>query len=306
MESFQSESEIETLAQARELLARQSEEIKQLQRQLGRENFAQKLRKLLISARASSTIVTPFTQAHLLEMVVSTASKVIGAKAASLFLIEETTQALFFEVAIGPVAQEIKKYRVPPGQGIVGLVVATGQTMAVTKVNEHANFEREIASAVNYIPENLLCVPLFYDGRVIGALEFLDKIGQSSFGQEDIEILGLFANIAAMAIAQSQANSDQQKLLLHSLLAFVKDSEGDKDEIEQSLRAGIQDYSDWLNESDELNTKAQQLALLIQEIIYADEQECELCITILQGIIGNLHQRSQFAVTMSGTGRFRS
>ncbi len=306
MESFQSESKIETLVQAKELLARQSEEIKQLQRQVGRENFAQKLRKLLISTKASSTIVTPFTQTHLLEMVVSTASKVIGAKAGSLFLIEETTQDLFFEVAIGPVAQEIKKYRVPPGQGIVGLVVATGQTMAVTKVNEHANFEREIAAAVNYIPENLLCVPLFYDGRVIGALEFLDKIGQTSFGQEDIEILGLFANIAAMAIAQSQANSDQQKLLLHSLLMFVKDAEGDKDEIEQNLRAGIQDYSDWLNESDELNTKAQQLASLVQEIIYTDEQECELCITILQGIVGNLRQRTQFAVTMSGAGGSRS
>ena len=306
MESFQSGSEIETLAQAKELLARQSEEIKQLQRQVGRENFAQKLRKLLISAQASHTIVKPFTQTHLLEMVVSTASKVIGAKAGSLFLIEETTQDLFFEVAFGPVAQEIKKYRVPPGQGIVGLVVATGQTMAVTKVNEHANFEREIATAVNYIPENLLCVPLFYDGRVIGALEFLDKIGQTSFGQEDIEMLGLFANIAAMAIAQSQASSDQQKLLLHSLLMFVKDAEEDKDELEQNLRAGIQDYSDWLNESDELDTKAQQLASLVQEIISTDEQECELSITILQGIVSNLRQRTQFAVAMSGTGGLRS
>jgi GAF domain-containing protein len=306
MGSFQSESEIETLAQAKDLLARQAEEIKQLQQQLVREDFAQKLRKLLISSQASSTVFAPFTHTHVLEMVVHTAARVIGSKAASLFLIEETTQDLFFEVAIGPVAQEIKKYRVPPGQGIVGLVVATGQAMAVTNVSENIHFEKEIAFAVNYIPENMLCVPLFYDGRIIGALEFLDKIGQPSFGPEDIEILGLFANIAAMAIAQSQANIDQQKLLLRSLMAFAQDAEGDESATEKSLGEGIQVYMDWLSENDELNTKAQQLALLLQEIIYTGEQECELCITILQGIIGNLRQRNQFTPMTSNAGSRRS
>ncbi len=300
MEFLHPEHEIQTLAQAKDLLAHQAEEIKQLQQQLSRETFAKKMRMLLITARTFSTIFAPFTYTHLLEKIVQTASEVIAAKAASLFLIEETTQALFFEVATGPVAQEIKKYRVLPGQGIVGVVVATGQAMAVTNVSEHEAFHREIASAVNYIPETILCVPLFYDGRVIGALELLDKIGQPSFGPEDITTLGLFANIAAMAIAQSQANGDQQKLLVRLLLTFAKDA--GSQETETEIREGIQAFAHWIDEEDTLNTKAQQLALLIQEVIYTGEQECELCITILQGIIGNLRQKYQLASMASNAG----
>ncbi len=305
MEFSHPEHEIRTLAQAKDLLTHQAEEIKLLQQRLSRETFAQKMRMLLITSRAFSTVFAPFTYTHLLETIVQTASEVIAAKAASLFLIEETTQALFFEVATGPVAQEIKKYRVPPGQGIVGLVVATGQAMAVTNVSDHESFHREIASAVNYIPENILCVPLFYDGRIIGALELLDKIGQPSFGAEDITTLGQFANIAAMAIAQSQANGDQQKLLAHLLLTFAKSADSNGAETEKEVQEGIQAFSQWIDEGDRLNTKAQQLAMLIQEIIYEGEQECELCITILQGIIGNLRQKYQFASMASSAGSFR-
>ena len=54
-------------------------------------------------------------------MIVEAAAQVISARAASLFLVNEETQELIFEVALGQKAQEVKKFSVPLGHGIAGL-----------------------------------------------------------------------------------------------------------------------------------------------------------------------------------------
>src|SRR5689334_12925938 len=118
----QPEDIVKALATAQETIERQAREIDMLRRQAEHEQFAQTLRKLLLSARNTNVILAPFTRAHLLEMVVTTAAQVISARSGSLFLIDEKAQDLVFEVAIGPAAQEVKKFRVPLGHGIAGMV----------------------------------------------------------------------------------------------------------------------------------------------------------------------------------------
>src|SRR5436305_2853680 len=221
MKQLPPEDEVETLAQAQETIALQSKELQELRQRVAREQFAPELRKMLISSKNTSIILAPFTRLHLLEMVVTTAAQVISARSGSLFLIDKEGQELIFEVAIGPAAQEVKKFRVPLGHGIAGIVAMSGQPMAIANAPQDERFAIDIATFVNYIPKSILCVPLFYDDRVIGALELLDKIGADSFSLKDIEFLGLFANIAAVAIAQSQAYHDEQTMLTSLMQAFA-------------------------------------------------------------------------------------
>lgn len=276
---------VQALAQAQETVARQTREIEILRQQFGAEQFAQTLRKLLVSAQNTNIILSPFTRDHLLEMVVATSASVIAARSGSLFLLDEEAQDLTFEVAIGPVAQEVKKFRVPLGHGIAGMVALSGQPMAIADTDQTKQFARDIASSVNYIPRNILCVPLFYDDQVIGAIELLDKIDKNSFSPQDMETLGLFANIAAVAIAQVQAQHSEQAMLNTLLQSFGAGT------YQQALVKDAATFTDWMQKTNATHNTARELALLVHELLQVGEQGSELCKNILQGCLVTL--RSQ-------------
>ena len=274
--------------QNQETIARQYKEIEALKQQLEREQFAQELRKLLIGAEHMTTILSPFSHTHVLEMVVTAAAQVISANSGSLFLIDEDAQDLVFEVAIGPAGQDVKKIRVPLGHGIAGMVAMTGQSMAIADTEQDANFAIDIATSINYIPKNILCVPLFYDERVIGALELLDKIDADSFSLKDLETLGQFANIAAVAIAQSQTYHDQQAILRSLVHAFIKNDTGR----EQSLQQDATTFLCWAQTDDAFSKSSRELAVLVHELSLVGEQEREMCKTMLQGFVTAARSRA--------------
>lgn len=281
------ENIVKALAMAQETIARQSKEIDALHQHMEREQFAQTLRKLLISAQNTALILTPFTRAHLLEMVVTTAAQVISARSGSLFLLDEEAQDLVFEVAIGPAAQEVKKFRVPLGHGIAGIVALSGQPMAIADTAQTEHFAVDIATSVNYIPKSILCVPLFYDDQVIGAIELLDKVGKNAFSPQDIETLGLFANIAAVAIAQAQAYQDE-RAMLNTLIGAFRDGN-----YQQLLARDAAAFADWTQGAGSLHTTARELALLVQELLQSGEQESELCKNVLQSFVTTLRNRKK-------------
>ena len=291
MDERQSEKLKDALAQAQETIVQRDKEIETLKKQLEREQFAKELSKVLTHTTISNIILSPFTHSRLLEMVVSTAAQVIAALSGSLFLIDEEAKNLVFEVAIGPAAQEAKKFRVPLGHGIAGMVAMTGQPMAIADAPQDDRLALDIATSIDYIPKSILCVPLFYNDHIIGALELLDKIDASSFRPTDMEILGLFANIAAVAIAQSHAYHDQQTILTSLLHAF-----GNIDpEYQQNLSHNAIDFSNWMHNESSINTIGRDLALLVHELIQAGEQDSEMCRQILQGIVTNIRNRQRMS-----------
>jgi GAF domain-containing protein len=152
--------------------------------------------------------------ARLLQAIVGTAVRVIDATAGSLLLLDRAGDALQFEVAVGPGADEVKALRVPIGQGIAGFVASTGQTLAIADTSEDPRFARAIAEGSGYVPHNLLCVPLLLDERVIGVMELLDKQGGATpFMPDDISALAAFSEQAALAIHLSLQAQSLNRLL---------------------------------------------------------------------------------------------
>src|SRR6202048_1402781 len=191
------------LAEALAVIARQNVELDRLRLQHADARLAEELRAVLVRAALAGTLATRVTHSRLLEMIVETAGQVISSQAASLFLVDEQRRELVFEVALGQKAEEVKKFRVPLGHGIAGHVAATGQPSATSGTADPRQ-AREIGESVGYVPRTILCVPLFYADRVIGVLELLDKADNASFTMLDMHVLGLFANMAAVAIEQSR------------------------------------------------------------------------------------------------------
>lgn len=266
-------------------LARAREEIARLKRRLADERFAEDLRGALTLTAVAGTIATPVTHSRLSEMIVQTAAHVISARAAALFLVDEDAQELVFEVALGSKAEEVRKFRVPLGHGIAGLVAVSGQPMAVSDAQSDPRQAADIAQSIGYVPESILCVPLFYEDRTIGVLELLDKEGAPSFSAADMEALGLFSNQAAVAIEQSRVQRNLASLLAEAVESPAGGPDGEE---ERSRRA--REFAASVEE-DPRFVRALELARLVQEVASQGDNEGKACRAILRGFAEYLRLR---------------
>lgn len=278
-------SSVNALERAHATIAEQQAEIAELRRRLDEQELAVDLRRALTLVSTSGAIAMPAAPARLLEMIVQVAADVISARAASLFLIDQEQQDLVFEVAIGPKAEAVGKFRVPLGHGVAGIVALTGQAMAVSDVQSDPRHASDISRSVGYLPESILCVPLFYDDQVIGVLELLDKEGASSFGPSDIDHLGLFASLAAVAIQQSRVQGNLVALVGETL-ASLDDGSGDDQPLLQKTTSLAQDL-----ESSEAYRRTIEIARLVEEIAHQGEDERAAVHAILRGFANYLRSR---------------
>jgi GAF domain-containing protein len=159
---------------------------------------------LLQGIQVSGKAILPRTNDALLLSIAEAAAHIFGAKAASIALLNEEDGTLEFKVAVGEGNTEIVGMNIPMNKGIAGYVAMTGQPIAVSDVEQDARFAKDFAQGTGYVPSSILATPLLSNDRVIGVMEVLDKIDTASFGLQDMELLGIFAKQAALAIDQSQ------------------------------------------------------------------------------------------------------
>ena len=287
----------ERIAQQQATIAQQAAEIARLNRRLDDDLVVRDLREAVRLSAAATVISAPTSHGRLLDMIVATAADIIGANAGALFLIDRECEDLVFEVALGEKADEVKKFRVPLGHGVAGLVALTGQPMAVSDTASDDRDAADIAEAVGYVPQNILCVPLFYSDQVIGVLELLDKEGAAHFSPDDMEALGLFANQAAVAIEQSRSHSRLESLVT----GFVESLSGIPDHQRQSLVGRVGKFATGISE-DPAYQRALTLAQLVQEISAQGDREWDACRGILESFAQFLRQRPSTASEMGMTG----
>lgn len=166
--------------------------------------LATELQSLVRAVELAGRAVLPSSNDELLLSIVTAAVRIFGAKAAGLLLVNEDDQTLVFRVEVGNQQKALVGTRIPLNKGIAGYVAMTGQAIAVSNVQQDKRFNIDFAKSTGYVPDSILAAPLLLGDQVIGVLEVLDKIEASSFGMQDMELMGLFAQQAALAIRQSQ------------------------------------------------------------------------------------------------------
>ncbi len=142
----------------------------------------------------------PRTGSDLLEAVVRTAAGVFEAAAASIALIDETTEELVYQAAWGAGAEEIVGVRLGRGEGIAGAAATSGDAAVVPHCRTDPRFAARIAAGTGYVPNTMLVVPLEREGRVVGVLSILDRRDGGPYGQADLPRAQLFAELAVATI----------------------------------------------------------------------------------------------------------
>ena len=137
---------------------------------------------------------------ELLRSIVEVARAIFGARASSVFLFDEESDELVFEAVAGEGAGELIGQRFPSSTGIAGWVLVTRQPLVVNELDKDPRFAREAAESTGFVPKGLMAVPLLHEDRALGVLEVLDRPQKAAFSLAEMELLGLFANEAAIAL----------------------------------------------------------------------------------------------------------
>ncbi len=234
--------------------------------------LAEQLKRLLLAIEASGQAVLPGENDELLNSIVEAAARIFGAAAASLALVDEKKQTLEFKVSVGAGNESVVGMSIPLDKGIAGYVAMTGQPIAISNVMQDARFNKDFARSTGYVPRSILAMPLLIGERVIGVMEVLDKISAPSFGVQDMELLGMFARQAAIAISQSQQIARLDEALVRGLKRLLEPEEA------------LEPVSMALEEDGEDTVRAREvlaLADLFNEISALGEAERKACLQIL-------------------------
>jgi GAF domain-containing protein len=136
----------------------------------------------------------------LLQSIVDVARAIFRAKASSILLFDETTDELVFEAAADEASESLIGMRFPSSTGIAGFVLVSRQPLVIDDVLADPRFSKETAESTGFIPKGLMAVPLLHEERALGVLEVLDRPQDTKFTLKEMELLGLFANQAAIAL----------------------------------------------------------------------------------------------------------
>jgi len=136
----------------------------------------------------------------LLQATVETARGIFHAKASSVFLLDEATDELVFEAVAGEGAGTLVGKRFPSSTGVAGWVLVTRQPLVVDDLTKDTRFSREAAESTGYVPRGIMAVPLLTEDATLGVLSVLDRPVDVPFTLAEMDLLGLFANQAAIAL----------------------------------------------------------------------------------------------------------
>jgi GAF domain-containing protein len=153
------------------------------------------------AAVAAGVLASEEQFARLLRSVVEVARAIFGARASSIFLFDEETDELVFAAVAGDDEQHLVGRRMPSSAGIAGWVLSSRTPLVLDDVQKDPRFARDVAEGTGYVPKGMMAVPLLDDEEALGVLQVLDRPQQSRFSLQEMELLGLFANQAAIALA---------------------------------------------------------------------------------------------------------
>ncbi|MCC7440188.1 MAG: GAF domain-containing protein [Bdellovibrionales bacterium] len=121
-------------------------------------------------------------------------------EAGSVLEINYKEESVFFRTALGYGAEQVVRFVIPLGQGIVGHVVESRLPFHMSHAEENKRHLASISHAVGFVVRNMIAVPLIIRGKVFGVVELLNRIAEDDYCQQDLDEVNQFCKYAAKAI----------------------------------------------------------------------------------------------------------
>jgi diguanylate cyclase (GGDEF)-like protein len=141
---------------------------------------------------------------EILELIMLKVSQLIRAQHWSLLLKNEESGNLTFEIVVGISKKLFNGLYLLPGEGIATYVAETGKAVFIPDVNDSPHFNRKVDTHTGFITRSVICLPLIIRGKSLGVIEIVNVEDIKIFESEDLPILTILADYAAIAIENSR------------------------------------------------------------------------------------------------------
>ena len=139
-----------------------------------------------------------------LHSVAQQAARVMRAEAASVLLMDERREKLIFKAAFGCKADQLLDREFDAALGIAGKVARGRKSCLINRCEAEESFFKGFDSQLQFITRNMICAPMIYQDKVVGVIEALNSVGRDGFVEVDIELLEIFANLAAIGTVNAE------------------------------------------------------------------------------------------------------
>ena len=148
-----------------------------------------------------------------LEQALQEMSDRLGMQRGMISLMDRETGEVWLDVAHG-VDIEGMDVTYQPGEGITGKVAQTGRPMACANLGQEAHFLDRTGARrfLNRAELTFLCVPIIYDGRVVGVLS-ADKVARQVENLDrELALLSSVAELLAKAVHSRAVEEENRRL----------------------------------------------------------------------------------------------
>ena len=163
------------------------------------------LERLLSTVDLMALISRETDRNILMQKVLEGIRQVMNVEGSSVYEINsDQTIGFSYISGITPMIEEIKDFRLQPGQGIVGHVIEVGKPMIANDVSVNPYFCNTGDKITGYETKQVLCVPLKVYNKTVGALQAVNRVNGFDFTKQDVIIFEAFASQVAVALEHAR------------------------------------------------------------------------------------------------------
>jgi signal transduction histidine kinase/CheY-like chemotaxis protein/HPt (histidine-containing phosphotransfer) domain-containing protein len=145
---------------------------------------------------------------ELLETIISRAGQLLGTPHGFIFLADAEGDELEQKVGVGVFA-ELNGRRLKRGEGITGQVFESGESILVSDYDSYA--DRPANFGYNLV-RSITAVPLKSGNKVVGTIGMAyDADSVHTFGEDEVNLLGRFAELASLALDNARLYQEAQE-----------------------------------------------------------------------------------------------
>jgi len=156
------------------------------------------------------------------EKAMEAITRLLDCEVGSLLMLDEETNELYFEVALGEKGEAVKEIRLKMGEGIAGWVAKYGKPLLIPDTSKDKRWASHVDKKSKFRTKNMVCVPVRNHDKIIGVMQAINKQGDETFNSFDLELLISLSDQVAIAIENANLYEEQQRLFFETAEALAE------------------------------------------------------------------------------------
>ncbi|MEN8191048.1 MAG: sensor domain-containing diguanylate cyclase [Thermodesulfobacteriota bacterium] len=138
---------------------------------------------------------------RLLKKILDMISEIFPSENWSLFILDEETSELRFELSVNLDTEKIKDVRIALGEGVAGHCAQEQKLVVCEDASDSELFTNRIDEMTGSLTKALICIPLIYGGRTLGVLEIVNP---KTIDKAGIALLSLLSDYLAIGVENAR------------------------------------------------------------------------------------------------------